>query len=49
MPSREQLGVLVGPEELDRLVDRRGAPVLERRRDHAPARAAASTARTMLW
>ena len=49
MPSGQQLRVLVGPDELDRIVDRLRASVLERRRDHAPARAAASTARTMLW
>jgi hypothetical protein len=38
-----------GAEELDRLLDRPGAPVLERGGDHAPALAAASTALTMLW
>ena len=44
----DQLGVLA-PEQLDRLVDRAGARVLERGRDHAPALAAAWTALTMLW
>ena len=49
VPAGEQLRVLVGAEELDRLLDRPRPVVLERGRDHAPALAAASTARTMLW
>ena len=48
LPSGEQLRILVTAEELDRLVDRAGSRVRERSRDHAPALAAASTARTML-
>ena len=49
VPAGEQLRVLVTAEELDRLLDRPGPLVRERRGDHAPALAAASTARTMLW
>ncbi len=49
VPAREQLRVLVAAEELDRLLDGPGPVVLESRGDHAPALAAASTARTMLW
>ncbi len=45
----EHLRVLVAPEELDRLLDRPRPLVREGRGDHAPALAAASTARTMLW
>ena len=49
MPSGEQLRVLVAPSSSIGVLDRGGAPVLERSGDHAPALAAASTARTMLW
>jgi hypothetical protein len=49
VPAGEQLRVLVASERLDRVVDGGGAVVLEGRRDHALALAAASTARTMLW
>ena len=45
----EELRVLVAAEQLERLVDRAGAAVLERAGDHAPALAAACTAATMLW
>ncbi len=45
----EQLRVVVAAEELDRLLDRPRPLVGERGGDHAPALAAASTARTMLW
>jgi hypothetical protein len=48
VPAGEQLRVLVASERLDRVVDGGRAVVLEGRRDHALALAAASTARTML-
>ena len=48
LAAREQLRV-VAREQLDRVVDRPGALVLEGGGDHAPARAAACTASTMLW
>ena len=43
----EEPRVLVAAEEVDRLLHRLGPPVLERGGNHAPALAAASTARTM--
>ena len=49
VPAGEHLRVLVAAEELDRLLDRAGPLVLEGGGDHAPALAAACTARTMLW
>ena len=49
VPARQELRVLVATEQLECLVDRSGALVVEGRRDHAPALAAAWTARTMLW
>src|SRR6478752_4933216 len=48
MAAGDQLGVLA-PEELDRLVDRAGARVVEAGGDHEPAFAADWTALTMLW
>ena len=55
LEQREQ-GVAAGqdlrvlaPEQLDRLVDRAGAGVVEGGGDHAPALAAACTALRMLW
>ena len=49
VPAREQPRLVVPAEELESLVDRPRPLVLEGRRDHAPALAAAWTARTMLW
>ena len=49
VPAGEELRVLVAAEQLERLVDRTGPLVLEGGGDHAPALAAAWTARTMLW
>ena len=49
VPAGEELRVLVAAEQRDRLVDAPRALVLESGGDHVPARAAACTARTMLW
>src|SRR5262245_9215706 len=48
VPAGEELGLVVAAEQLDRLLDRPGPLVREGSRDHTPALAAASTARTML-